>query len=399
MKQDPYRGAFQQSEPAPPQQRPTFAAAEAPPGRAMSPETRSAEITHVHGPVDQRPTAPLPPADNRFVQPFPPHPGETPWSAPPVFHGGPPPAGLLTLDYLDIKRKQVPAKKGWRAALYKAMRINLGPGKDESYELNLCDQASRIVRTPFLIAVLNLKGGVGKTVVCEALGSTFAKVRGDRVINMDLDADCGNLIDRHGRQSSLSLLDLASDTSVTRYLDVRAHTSMNAARLEVLAAPDYAHTDRHVERDDLLNAMAILREHYSLVLMDCGTTLKSPVMDVVLRETRALVIVTSASIDAMKETETTLERLHSSGFQHLLESAVLVINHTEPGKPNVLVSKAVEQFARRLRPDRVIVLPFDRHVHEGREIILELLSRKSQRRYLQMAAALSEMFPRTPDAE
>jgi MinD-like ATPase involved in chromosome partitioning or flagellar assembly len=398
MKQDPYRGAFQQSEPAP--QRPTFATAAHPPGQAIPPVTPPVEMTHIGERIERRAAPPLYQADNRYAPPFTPHPAET--VRPPLpsaFHGAPAPAGPLTLDYLDVKRRQVPAKKGWRAALYKVMRINLGPGKDETYELSLCEQASRIVRTPFLIAVLNLKGGVGKTVVCEALGSTFAKVRGDRVINMDLDTDCGNLIDRHGRQSSLSLLDLASDTSVTRYLDVRAHTSMNAARLEVLAGPDYARTDRHVERDDLLDAMAILREHYSLVLMDCGTTLKSPVMETVLNESRALVIVTSASIDAMKETEATLERLRSSSFQHLLESAILVINHTEPGRPNILVNKAVEQFGRQLRPDRVIVLPFDSHVHEGREIVLELLSRKSRRRYLQMAAALSEMFPRTADAD
>jgi MinD-like ATPase involved in chromosome partitioning or flagellar assembly len=398
MKQDPYRGAFQQSAPAP--QPPPFDTVAHPAGRAPAPETPSVETAHIGQRIEPRSAPPPYQVDNRYAPPFAPHPGEAVRPPhPSAFHGAPAPTGPLTLDYLDVKRKQVPAKKGWRAVLYKATRLNLGPGKDETYELSLRDQASRIVRTPFLIAVLNLKGGVGKTVVCEALGSTFAKVRGDRVINMDLDADCGNLIDRHGRQSSLSLLDLASDTAVTRYLDVRAHTSMNAVRLEVLAGPDYARTDRHVERDDLLNAMTILREHYSLVLMDCGTTLKSPVMETVLNESRALVIVTSASIDAMKETEATLERLRSSSFQHLLESAILVINHTEPGKPNILVNKAVEQFGRQLRPDRVIVLPFDSHVHEGREIVLELLSRKSQRRYLQMAAALSEMFPRTADAD
>ena len=148
-----------------------------------------------------------------------------------------------------------------------------------------------MVRTTFPIAVLNVKGGVGKTVVCETLGSVFADVRGDRVIAVDLDTDAGNLVDRHGRQSSMSLLDLASDTSVARYLDVRARISMNGSRLEVLAAPDYPRTDRRVERDDVLNVMAILRDHYSLVLMDCKSTLKSPVMEAVLREARALVIV------------------------------------------------------------------------------------------------------------
>jgi MinD-like ATPase involved in chromosome partitioning or flagellar assembly len=227
----------------------------------------------------------------------------------------------------------------------------------------------------------------------------LGEVRDDRVIAVDIDIEAGNLIDRHGRQSSLSLLDLASDTSVTRYLDVRAHTSMNASRLEVLAAPDIARTDRHIEREDLLKAIAILQQHYAVVLMDCGTTLKSPVMDAVLRESRALVVVCSASIDAMKETEITLEQLRHNTFQHLLDSTVLVINHTQPGKPNVLIDRAVSHFARQLRPERVIVLPFDRHVHDGREIVLELLSKKTKRRYLELAAALSDMFPHTADGD
>ncbi len=314
-----------------------------------------------------------------------------------MFHGAHTAAGPVAFDFLNIKRRQVPAKKGWRGMLHTVTRINLGPGKDERYELGLRDRVGGIVRTTFPIAILNLKGGVGKTVVCETLGSTFAAVRGDRVIDVDLDLAAGNLIDRHGRQSSLSLLDLAADKSVTRYLDVRAHTSMNASRLEVLAAPDYARADRVIERDDFLNAMAILRGHYSLVLMDCGTELNSPVMDAVLRESRALVAVCSASIDAMKETGVLLERLHHNGFQQLLESTVLAINHTEPGRPNILVDKAIEQFSRHVPPERAIVLPFDPHVREGKEIILELLSAKSQRRYLEMAAALSDMFPRTAD--
>ena len=49
----------------------------------------------------------------------------------------------------------------------------------------------------FPIAVLNLKGGVGKTAVVEALGSTFADVRHDRIIAVDIDA--GDLAERHGR--------------------------------------------------------------------------------------------------------------------------------------------------------------------------------------------------------
>jgi hypothetical protein len=42
----------------------------------------------------------------------------------------------------------------------------------------------------------------------------------------------------------------------------------------------------------------------------------------------------------------------------------------------------------------VVILPFDRHVHEGGEIALEQLGKQSRRGYLGMAAALADMFPR-----
>jgi MinD-like ATPase involved in chromosome partitioning or flagellar assembly len=393
--QDPYHGAFQQSGPALPGQWPAFPGVTALPGPANSPHRPPPAPAAVDGRTEQHPAATTP--DAHDAPPSLPDPDEILGRS--LFQGAPATTGLSALDYLDIKRRQVPAKKGWRGCLYKSTGINLGPGKDESYELSLRDQIRGIVRTTFPIAVLNVKGGVGKTVVCETLGSVFADVRGDRVIAVDLDADAGNLVDRHGRQSSMSLLDLASDTSVSRYLDVRAHTSMNGSRLEVLAAPDYPRTDRRVERDDVLNTMAILRDHYSLVLMDCGTTLKSPLMEAVLREARALVVVCGASLDAMKETQLTLEWLRHNSFQHLLESTVLAINNTEPGKSTTLVAKAVDHFSREVRPERVIVVPFDQHVHDGREIFLELLSKKSRRRYLEMAAVLSHLFPRTADRD
>jgi hypothetical protein len=40
------------------------------------------------------------------------------------------------------------------------------------------------------------------------------------------------------------------------------------------------------------------------------------------------------------------------------------------------------------------VLPFDRHVYDGKEIGLDRLSKESRRSYLEMAAAIADMFPR-----
>ena len=62
------------------------------------------------------------------------------------------------------------------------------------------DLVSR-VRTPVAdgyhrVAVLSLKGGVGKTTVTVGLGATLASLRGDRVIAVDANPDRGTLSDK-----------------------------------------------------------------------------------------------------------------------------------------------------------------------------------------------------------
>jgi MinD-like ATPase involved in chromosome partitioning or flagellar assembly len=307
--------------------------------------------------------------------------------------------GPVALDKTDVRRMKVPAESGWRAGLHAVTRVNLGPGQDERYEISLKDRVRRPIRTIFPVAVINLKGGVGKTVATEALGSTLAYVRkGDKVIAVDLDNDSGNLAERHVRETHLSIIDLVSDAAVGRYHDARAHTSSDSySGLEVLSQPDFAHSARTVDRGDFEKTMAILGDFYSVALLDCGTALKTELMEAVIEESQALIVVTSASIDALHETDNTLEWLRYNGYQKLLENLILVVNHTESGKPNVVVSRVVEQFSRKVPLERIFITPFDRHIHEGREINLKLLSKRSRRRYLEIAAAVSDLFPTTVD--
>lgn len=297
----------------------------------------------------------------------------------------------IALDSLEVPYTEALRESSWRSLLSQLTGIHLGPSRGETYELELRDRVRAPLGGAFPIAVLNLKGGVGKTSVVEALGSTFADARSDRVIAVDVDA--GDLADRHGYRNQLSLVDLLADRSVTRYPDVRAYTCRNRAGLELLALPDYADSDWLIERDDVLKAFSILRNHYSVVLMDCGKSLKSAVTEAVLLESRALVIVTNASVDALDKTRTTIEWLSRNGYQRLIESTVLAINHTERGRPSGQVNRRLQQLSDQFASNRVVILPFDRHVHEGKEIALERLCRQGRRGYLEMAAALADMFP------
>jgi MinD-like ATPase involved in chromosome partitioning or flagellar assembly len=322
-----------------------------------------------------------------------------PWFAapnPPSSVGlGPAPAskerepGGTALDGPELWRLDDHDRSNWRDLIHRFTGIDLGPGKDAIYEYGLRDRIRKDVGSAVPIAVLGLKGGVGKTAVVEVLGSTFADVRNDRIIAIDVDA--GDLVARHGRRSSRTMLDLLSEVAVTRYSDVRAHTYMNTFGLEVLGLPDYARTDWRPERHDVVKTFSILRAHYSVVLVDCVKALNSSVMEAVLPESRALVVVSSPAIDAIRKTRTTLEWLCNNGYRRLMRSTVLAVNHIEPGSPDTLAARELEELSARVAA--TVVLPFDRHVHEGKEIGLDKMSKCSRRSYLELAAALTDMFP------
>ncbi|MDR3656325.1 MAG: MinD/ParA family protein [Mycobacterium sp.] len=297
--------------------------------------------------------------------------------------------GGTALDSLDEQDGDGSGRFGWRELIHRLTKIDLGPGKDSRYEQELRARIRTVVGGAFPIAILNLKGGVGKTAVVEALGSTFAHVRHDRIIAVDFDA--GDLAERHGRRNQLSMADLLADDAVTLYSDVRAHTYMNSFGLEVLGLPDYARTDWRLERHDVVKAFSLLRNHYSVVLVDCAKALNSPVMEAVLPVSRALVVVTSTSIDAIRKTKTALDWLSHNGYRSLLKSTVLVVNHVEPARVDNVAAKELEQLSARVAA--TVVLPFDRHIHEGKQISLDRLSRESRRSYVEMAATLADMFP------
>jgi MinD-like ATPase involved in chromosome partitioning or flagellar assembly len=297
--------------------------------------------------------------------------------------------GGTALDGLGEHDSEDSAGFSWRRLVRRLTGIDLGPAKGSAYEQELRDHIRRPVGGAFPIAVLNLKGGVGKTVVVEALGSTFAAARDDRVIAVDIDV--GDLAERHGRRNPLSMADLLLGDAVTQYSDVRAHTYKNPFGLEVLGLPDYARTDWRLEPHDIVKAFSILRKHYSVLLVDCVKAVNSAVMDAVLPEARALVVVTSTSINAIRKTRTTLELLRNNGYGRLMQSTVLAINHVEPGKVGAVAEKELDELSARV--GATVVLPFDRHVHDGKEIGLDRLGKESRRSYLEMAVVLADMFP------
>lgn len=328
------------------------------------------------------PTSPGPPAQVQTAEPTPPAP-----PPPPAVTPAPTPAVAPA----DKPAKPV-AKKGWRRWVYQLTRINFGLSRDERRELDLHTRIGRRPRGSYQIGVLGLKGGAGKTTTTVTLGNTLAQVRGDRILVLDADPSAGNLAERTGRSSPSSIADLLADRHLSHYNDVRAHTSVNATNLEILPAAEYTAAQRGLSGADVRRAVDTVSKFYNLVLADCGAGLFDPVTQGVLETASAIVIVTSVSIDSARQAEIALDWLHNNGYQDLLSRACVVINHVAPGETNVEEKKLVRQFQQRVRPDRVVLLPWDKHIATGSEIQLDELGPGYRRRILELAAALSDDF-------
>ena len=152
-----------------------------------------------------------------------------------------------------IKQEKRRPQSGWRKALYSASGglVNVGESTDDAQRRELIIRVNQPLRGCYKIAMLSLKGGVGKTTVTTTLGSTFASLRGDRVIAVDANPDRGTLSQKIPLETTATVRHLLRDASrITRYSDVRAYTSQGPSRLEVLASEQDPAVSEAFSEDD-----------------------------------------------------------------------------------------------------------------------------------------------------
>lgn len=291
-----------------------------------------------------------------------------------------------------LKRARKAPRSGWRRAVHKASRGIINPGESAAdvVHADLVERVNQPVRGDYRIAILSLKGGVGKTTTTVGIGSTFASLRGDRVIAIDANPDLGTLAHRVPRQTRSTVRNLLEDQHITRYSDVRAHTSQAPSRLEVLASEQDPAVSEAFSEADYRKAIGILQSFYNIILTDCGTGLMHSAMAGVLDMASSLVLVTSPAIDGARSASATLDWLDHHGYSKLVERTVVVVNASRRGASSVDIDQLRKLFLDRTRA--VQVVPFDDHLAEGAEIDLELVSKPTRRALLELAAMVADDF-------
>jgi MinD-like ATPase involved in chromosome partitioning or flagellar assembly len=307
-------------------------------------------------------------------------------------------ADSLTTDLLLPGRHKAPAG-GWRRAIFK-MTGGLVLAPESGAERRRRALNAR-VRTPVTgghhrVAIVSLKGGVGKTTTTVGLGAMLASLRGDRVIAVDANPDRGTLSDKLRLETAATVRDLLNEQyQIQRYTDVRAYTTQAASRLEVLASDRDPAVSVAFSEQDYCDVCQVLEQYYSICLTDCGTGLLHSAMTGVLRLADQIVLVSSTSVDGARSASATLDWLEAHGYGDLARDAVVVLAMIRPrSRSGVQLDRLEQHFAARCRA--VVRVPYDPHLDEGAEVELSRLNGATADAYLMLAAEVGDGFARPP---
>jgi MinD-like ATPase involved in chromosome partitioning or flagellar assembly len=298
----------------------------------------------------------------------------------------------LTSDRLVRKAEPI-ARTGWRKTVRHASGglLKPAPGRAEQRRLELLERVRTPLRGCYRLAVISLKGGVGKTTTTTALGATLSWNRGDRVIAVDANPDAGTLGRRVPRETGATIRDmLQALPAIQSYVDMRRFTSQARSRLEILANDVDPAVSTTFNDEDYRRIIEALQRQYSIILTDSGTGLLYSAMRGVLQMADQLIVVSTPSVDGGNSASTTLDWLTAQGYQDLVARSITVISGVRPSAKEFDLNQLITHFAARCRA--VVPVPFDPHLGTGAEIELDMLRPATADAYLELAAHVADAF-------
>ena len=305
----------------------------------------------------------------------------------------------LTDSTLIRRLRPAPTDPGWRSALFALTggRINPGQSPQEAARLELIHRIRRPLLAPHRVAVVSVKGGVGKTTVAACLGLGFAEVRGDRVVALDANPDAGTLSERLTGPGGPTVRDLYEDMprlgsvgELTRYV-------RGAGRLHVLGSEQEPMMGEAFSAEEYLEVTDLLVRYYNIIITDSGTGMVHSAMEATLATADSLVIVGSPTVDGANRASRTLDFLADSGYQAVAEQAVVVLCG-DRYSPDVAHDRIRSHFAARCRA--VVDIPPDPHLATGGRIDPALWQGSTREAWYLLAALVADGFgaprPTTP---
>jgi len=289
-------------------------------------------------------------------------------------------------------------ERGWRRLLRLATfgLVKLGPSPAQRQEAEFEAAIRTVLHGNYKVGVMG-KGGVGKTSVAASIGSLFAELRQqDHVVAIDADTAFGRLGSRIDPGSSGSFWELTSDTNLRSFTDLVGRLGRNSAGLHVLGGEPASGPRRVLDPAIYREAALRLDRHFTISVIDCGSTMDSPVTQEVLRDLDALVVVSSPWADGASAAARTMEWLSDQGRTGLLRNTIVVLNDSDGHADKRTRELLAREFVDHGQP--VVEVPFDPHLRPGGVIDVDReMAPATRRRFLEATATVAGYFAARPD--
>ncbi|MBT1634677.1 MinD/ParA family ATP-binding protein [Clavibacter michiganensis] len=297
--------------------------------------------------------------------------------------------------FLTREEVEEPATQGMRGTLTR-LGIRMSPSEAERREREWTRLVSQHWPGPRTVAVVNGKGGVGKTMSTICLASVFARHGGAGVLAWDNNQTRGTLgwSTEQGPHDA-SILDLLPQ--VDRLLGTGAQSAdlahfvhhQTRDRYDVLRSkPEVLATQQRFDDTtvDLIHAVAA--KFYRLVLIDSGNDETDPMWLRAIERADQIVVPTIGEAKAAESAALLIEGLAERGghFADLAERAVVVVSAHKHDLAPAELAKISDGFAPLARD--VVTVPYDPAL--GADVLnYGALRASTQRAWLRAGAAVA----------
>ncbi|HCS60572.1 MAG TPA: ATPase [Microbacterium sp.] len=297
--------------------------------------------------------------------------------------------------FLQTDRPEEPARHGIRGAM-NWLGFKVAPSSKEQSERDDESAVSQHWAGPRTIAIVNGKGGAGKTPTTILLSAVFARYGGAGVLAWDNNQTRGTLGWRtetgaHDR----TLLDMLPESE--RLLGTAAQSADLAhfvhhqprEKYDVLRSKPIrlAHENR-VHPGDVDAIHSVAAKFYRLIFIDSGNDESDPMWLRMIDHADQLVVATTTRDDHAEAGALLLEALEARDERsaRLAAESVVVVSQADPKATPADVAHIVEGY-RALSRD-VVSIPFDHEMVDG-HLHYRALAKPTQRAWLSAAASVA----------
>lgn len=323
---------------------------------------------------------------------FSPEAAQAPEVAPVAVPDSAPPA---VVRWSPLSAPEAAAEWGRRRLVLKVLSLGLAkpkPGREEVAHR----QNERLIRSAtwprsVRIAVVNTKGGVGKTPTSLILGGVLARVRGGSVAVWDASDAAGSLSGVAEGVQAQCISEIEADPGRFAHPGtIAACAATQTSNADVLASLG----DREFTAESIERILWTLDRTYRISVADTGNVQHSPAFTAVIEKADIIVVPTTLTEASVNKALGLLHRLQHTN--DLAQRAVVAVLHTRGPETPGLAPQVPDLFAAA-GVGAVVDIPFDPVIAAGTAITVDSLNRASQIAWTQLAAATAANISARPE--